>query len=190
MIILVDIDNTITNMNHIWLKYINNEYKTSYKYSDITHWGFFNELEAQGKDVFSFLHIPQFWKDITVYPNAVFALEHWAKRGHQVYLATASDIFSPSFHIKMEQTLKPFSSHLINQNNIIVTNNKELINGDVLIDDKLETIEKWVKLGKMGFIPDQPWNRNYEAKPYCNQFTLFDWKDDLNERWETMIDIF
>ena len=190
MIILVDIDNTITNMNHVWLKYINNQYKTNYKYSDITHWNFFNDLQAGGKDVFNILHIPQFWKDITVYPNAVLALEHWAKKGHQVYLTTASDVLSPSFHVKMEQILKPFSSHLINQNNIIVTNNKELINGDVLIDDKLETIDKWVKLGKMGFIPDQPWNRNYEAKPYCNQFTLFDWKDDLNERWGTMIDIF
>lgn len=185
MIFCIDIDNTITNMNRVWLQYINREYKTNYKYSDITHWEFFDDLMVKGIDAFKFLEWEGFWRTVKIYPNAVKVLEALAEAGHKVFLVTATDLYNPAIQIKFSQVLKHFDTSLINKHNIVITQDKSIINGDILIDDKLETCLEWAERSKLVFMPEQPWNTKFDSNSNCNQLSIFDDEDgdNMNRRW-------
>ena len=159
MTILVDIDDTITNMNHIWLKRVNAEYGTSYQYKDIAYWGFFGDLQKKGLDVFKYLEMDDFYDEITIYPNAVSVLEHMVSSGHKVFLVTATNVLNPALQHKISRVLKAFDPKLINKDSVVVTQDKSIINGDILIDDKLETCLEWQSRGKAVYLPSQPWNQ-------------------------------
>ena len=185
MIFCIDIDNTITNMNRIWLQYINREYETNYKYSDITHWDFFEGLAMEGTDTFKFLELDEFWESTTIYPNAVKVIEALVLAGHDIFLVTATDILNPSLQTKFFHVLKHFDPTLISRSNIIITQDKSIISGDVLIDDKLETCQEWLRRGKAVYMPEQPWNTEFNPNSNCNQLSIFDSEDgdNMNRRW-------
>lgn len=185
MTFCIDIDNTISDMNRVWLRYINREYHTKYKYSDITHWEFFDELGDEGIDAFEFLDWVGFWKSTIIYPNAVKIIEALVKANQEVYLVTATDILSPALTAKVLHTLKSFDPCLINEDSIVIAQDKSIINGDVLIDDKLETCQEWLRRGKAVYMPEQPWNTEFNPNSNCNQLSIFDDEDgdNMNRRW-------
>lgn len=187
MIFCIDIDNTITNMNHIWLKYINHYYNTNYTYTDITHWDFFNILQAQNMDVFKFLEWKGFWLSTTIYPNAVKALETFARNGHKVRLVTASDPFNPVLQDKLSHTLKHFNPLLINKNNIVIAQDKSIVEGDVLIDDNLDICCERAERRKLTYKIHQPWNTMEDI--FINAIDPPDFgEDNLNERWVVLFE--
>ena len=185
MIFCIDIDNTINNLNRIWLQYINREYNTNYKYSDITSWGFFDELVAQGLDVYRILEWEGFWRSTTIYPTAVKVIEALVEAGHKVFLVTATDLFNPALIAKLNHVLTLFNPSLINKDNIIIAQDKSVIDGDVLIDDKLETCQEWLRMGKVVCMPEQPWNTKFNPNSNCNQLSIFDDDDgdNMDVRW-------
>lgn len=185
MIIYCDIDDTITNMNHIWVKRINAEYETKYQYKDVTYWGFFGDLQKQGIDVLKYLEMDNFYDEITVYSNAVDVLEHIVSLGHKVYLVTATDVYNPALQHKMNCVLNHFNPDIINKNNVVITQDKSIVNGDILIDDKLETCLEWRSRGKSIYLPSQPWNQLSNRFSNCKQqpFSENEENDTMNERW-------
>lgn len=191
MIILSDIDNTITNMNHVWLDYVNREYGTDYKYEDITDWHFFNRLEEQGINSFTPLTTKRFWADTTVYPNAVRVLEQFVKTGHQVYLITASDVFNPALQFKLAHVLENFNPELINKHNVIVCDHKELVDGDIMFEDNRDILVKWHKYAnteiRKCFCCKQPWNLDNITK-----WAALNKEDEFNcnESWGKIYDYF
>lgn len=185
--ILVDIDNTISNMNHVWLQYINHYYGTNYKYTDITHWDFFNILQAQGMDVFKFLEWSGFWRSTKIYPNAVQALETFVRNGHKVRLVTATDLFNPVLRDKLSHVLKHFNPLLINKNSIIIANDKSVVEGDVLIDDNLDICLERIKRKKLTYKVSQPWNTGEDIFINVGEPADFS-EDNVNERWITLFE--
>lgn len=181
--ILVDIDNTINDLNHVWISYINVYCGTNYKYSDITYWDFFNDLQRQGIDAFKFLDMKGFWENVLVYPNAILALETWVKKGHKVRLVTDSDILSPRLKDKMHHTLKHFDSQLINKKSVIITGDKGLVEGDIVLDDKSITCLERLRKGAKGvYLIKQPWNEELQDK--FSSITID--SKDLDKRWDSI----
>lgn len=173
-------------MNHVWIEYINREYGTNYKYNDITYWTFFDDLQIDSKvNVYKYLNWDGFWRSIKIYPNAVKVLESLVKAGHKVYLVTATDPCSPALQTKIVHVLNNFNPSLINKHNIVITQDKSIINGDILIDDKLETCLEWAERSKLVFMPEQPWNTKFDSNSNCNQLSIFDDEDgdNMNRRW-------
>ena len=185
--ILVDIDNTINNLNHVWLQYTNHYYETNYKYTDITHWDFFNILQAQDMDVFRFLEWSGFWRSTKIYPNAVQALETFVRNGHKVRLVTATDLFNPVLKDKLSHVLRHFNPLLINKNSSIIANDKSGMEGEVLIDDNLDICVERAKRGKLTCMIKQPWNATVDNFINIIQDPDFN-EDNLNERWVDLFD--
>lgn len=152
--ILVDIDSTITNFGEVLLKYLNRFYNTQYTYDQITYYNWFNDTFSDSWLVTDFVY---FWDDVKVNPNAVKTIEYWIKQGHEVYLCTASHFYD-LLSYKIKKTLKPFDSEIINENNIIVTQNKSIINADIMIDDNINHLDKF---NGLRICYTQPWNKNY-----------------------------
>ena len=154
MTILVDVDSTITNFGETLLRYLNRLYGTNYKYNNITSYDWFDLTFAQP-------WLPTehdyFWDDVQVNPEAISTIESWVKRGYQTYLVTASH-FNSLLSYKIKRTLEPFNSELINERNIVITQDKSIIRGDLMIDDFVGNL---VEFNGVRICYPQPWNEKY-----------------------------
>lgn len=154
MTILVDIDSTITNFSEVLLRYLNRLYGTNYKYNNITSYDWFDRTFAQP-------WLPTehdyFWDDVKVNPEAVSIIESWIKNGHRVYLVTASH-FNSLLSYKIKRTLEPFNPEFINERNIVISQDKSIIHGDLMIDDFVGNL---VDFNGVRICYAQPWNEKY-----------------------------
>ena len=154
MTILVDIDSTITNFGEILLFVNNINNKTKYSYTDITTYNWFDETFANPWTPTNSHH---FWDGVQIHPQAVSTLEQWVEQGHKVYLVTASH-FNNTLGYKIRKTLEPFNSKFINERNVIITQDKSAIMGDVMIDDCVDNL---VNFEGACICYAQPWNKDY-----------------------------
>ena len=153
MTILVDIDSTITNFGEILLLANNQLHNTSYLYTDITSYDWFDQTFTNPWEPTAY---QCFWNTVEVNPAAVTAIEQWVKQGHKVYLVTAS-FFNSTLGYKIHKTLKPFNPELINERNVIIAQDKAVVMGDVLIDDAPHNI---LSFPAYAVTYAQPWNQD------------------------------
>lgn len=98
------------------------------------------------------------WKKVTPFPGAVKYLKQLIDDGHKVVVVTASHHDTISFKIN-SVLFKHFP--YLTFNDIIVTSQKQLIYGDILIDDAPHNLEG----GKYaGILMDAPHNKTYNAE--------------------------
>lgn len=134
MTILIDLDNTISNLSHVLLRKLNTLNGTSHKYEEITSYDWFDKTfdcpwRITGEN--------GFWDKVEISKDAVDTIEWMVERKNQVYIVTSSMI-SKNIYDKIRATLSHFNKNLINENNIIITKNKFLVRGDCLIDDCMD----------------------------------------------------
>lgn len=154
MTILVDIDSTITNFGEVLLFVNNINNKTKYSYTDIITYNWFDETFANPWTPTNSHH---FWDGVQVHPQAVSTLEQWVEQGHKVYLVTASH-FNNTLGYKIRKTLEPFNPEFINERNVIITQDKSAIMGDVMIDDCIDNL---INFSGVRICYAQPWNKDY-----------------------------
>lgn len=156
--ILVDLDDTIESLCEAWVNCLNNRFGMSVALSDITEWDMTKAFPALTKEaVYAPLCEDEFWD--TVYPiaGAAEVLQKLIQDGHRIYLVTATDY--KTIRAKMERVvLRHFP--FLSWGNVIVTNCKQLIKGDVLIDDAPHNLEggDYAKI-----LMTAPHNRNYDT---------------------------
>ena len=173
MTILVDIDSTITNFGEMLLLANNQSHGTNYRYTDITSYDWFDQaFYTPWKPT----EYQCFWNTVEVNPVAVSTIESWVTQGHQVYLVTASH-FNPMLSYKIKHTLDPFNHDLINERNIVIAQNKSIINGDVMIDDCVDNL---IDFNGVRICYAQPWNKDYGGS-----LRFSDW-DKINEAISTI----
>lgn len=131
--ILIDMDDTIEHLVSAWIKCLNSRYGTSVKQEEVTQWDLQIAFPSLTKEQ---IHAPleedEFWQHVEPMEGAAEAIQWMQKRGYQVYIVTASAY--RTIRPKMEQMLFrhfPF----LTWDNVIITNHKQMINGDILIDD-------------------------------------------------------
>lgn len=163
MIILVDIDSTLTNFGEMLLLANNQLHNTNYRYTDITSYDWFDQtFYTPWKPT----EYQCFWNTVEVNPAAVTTIERWVKQGYKVYLVTASH-FNNMLGYKLNKTLVAFNPVLINERNVIVAQDKTAIHGDIMIDDCVDNLNSHTAF-PICFA--QPWNK--------------DWKEDRTNNWE------
>ena len=159
MIILVDLDDTIEQLLKAWVKRANEKFSRSVTLDDITDWNVATAYPGLTREeVYGVTYEKGFWESVEPMPGAAEALKHFMDEGHEVYIVTATE---PE-HV--EQKMKgllfryfPF----ISWNQVIITSRKQLIRGDVLIDDGIHNLEG----GKYkNILFTAPHNRFYDAE--------------------------
>lgn len=131
--ILVDMDDTIENLSEAWVNFLNEKYGTSVKPEDITDWDMWKAFPGIKKeDVYAALFEEALWETVKPLPGAVKYLKKLIDDGNQVYIVTASHPDTVS--AKMNKVLFKYFPYITYQN-IIIASKKQLISGDILIDD-------------------------------------------------------
>ena len=101
---------------------------------------------------------PGFWKTVKPVPGAAEALQRLMDAGHEVYIVTATLL--ENIPEKMNDLLFKYFPFL-SWNQVIITHEKQMIRGDVLIDDGVHNLEggDYAKI-----LMTAPHNRNYDAE--------------------------
>lgn len=134
MIIFIDIDDTITNFAEILLKRLNQKYKTNYDTKDITYWDWIIEHYDEPWEVIN----ESFWEEVEVITEAKKFIKERLEKNDEIYLVSATFIDN-NLPIKIENTLKKLDN-LLDKNHVIITNNKKLLCGDIMIDDGVHNL--------------------------------------------------
>ena len=137
--ILVDMDDTIENLAEAWVAYLNARHQTSTSLSDITDWDISKAFPTLTKDqVYAPLFEDTFWSWVKPMKGASETLQKLIADGHTVLIVTTSNY--QTLAAKMEQVLFHYFPFLT-WNDVIITAHKQLIKGDVLVDDGIHNLE-------------------------------------------------
>lgn len=135
--ILFDADDVAENLLNCWIGVLNRRYGTSVSIEDVTDWDVSKAFPTLTKEqIFDVLLEDELWQSLKPLPGAQRILEHWYKQGHQLYMVTASDYRTCKAKFERIFELFPF----LDWDHIIVTSNKQMVRGDVLIDDGIHNL--------------------------------------------------
>lgn len=156
--ILVDMDDTIEYLLSAWVNCLNQRHNTSVSVDDIHEWDMTIAFPMLTREqIFAPLFEDDFWETVKPMDGAAEVLEWAMGEGHNIYIVTASTYHT--IKSKMDNLLFrhfPF----ISWKQVIIAHNKQMIRGDMLIDDAPHNLENghYVKV-----LMTAPHNRNYDA---------------------------
>ena len=159
MTILIDMDDTMEQLLQAWLECVNTRYGRNVAYTDIQDWDITKAYPGLTREqVYGVVLENDFWKTVKPMPHAQEVIQYFMEQGHQVLIVTASSY--ESLYGKMAYHLFhhfPFLSW----DQVIITSRKQLIRGDVLIDDGPHNLEggSYHKI-----LVSCPHNRGYDEK--------------------------
>lgn len=159
MTILVDMDDTIEQLLQAWVQGLNEKFDRHVDYEDIMSWDVDDAYPGlTHEQVLSVPMEPGFWKTVKPVPGAAEALQRLMDAGHEVYIVTATLL--ENIPEKMNDLLFKYFPFL-SWNQVIITHEKQMIRGDVLIDDGVHNLEggDYAKI-----LMTAPHNRNYDAE--------------------------
>ena len=156
--ILVDMDDTIEYLLMAWIDCLNKRHGASVNWQEIREWSIpaVYPMLTRGQ-VFAPLLEDDFWKTVKPIDGAAEVLEWAIREGHEVYIVTASAY--ETIKSKMDNVLFHYFP-FISWSNVIIASNKQMIRGDILIDDAPHNLVNgpYVKV-----LMTAPHNINYDA---------------------------
>lgn len=185
MTILVDMDDTMEQLLEALVKRANERFDRNASVDDVTDWTIVCAFPGiEKRQILDFMREDDFWEDVKPVPGAAEALKHFMDEGHQVYIVTATEI--EHVEEKMKQLLFRYFPFLCWEQ-VIITGRKQMIRGDVLIDDGIHNLEGG-SYRKILFTA--PHNRSYDAEAN-DMIRVHGWDDVVRiiDEWEAEKDI-
>ena len=133
MKILVDMDDVLEQLVAGWTAYMNDRYGTHVTPEDVHDWNMSKAFpDLTHEQVYSAVDDDALWDLVQPMPGAAEALQKLTSDGHEIYIVTATGY--RTMKAKMEKVLFRYFPFL-SWSQVIVTEHKQLIRGDILIDD-------------------------------------------------------
>lgn len=142
--------------------------------SQITTYNLYECLDNAVADELISLYVDKsIYNNLQPYKGSVKAIKALADKGHELYVATASDMRNMEWKEKLLQRYFPF----IPKENVIRIHNKKLLNVDVLIEDKLDNL---IQTFAERVCFNQPWNQDKEADYVYSIYRIHNWSEIIN----------
>lgn len=136
---LLDLDDTISIFIPTCIKKYNEIYGTNHSIDEITKWDISGIFEH---DLWSIFDKCDVLEHMPLKEGAFETIEKWHNQGHQITIVTGvNDIKSYEDKIKWLKNIG-LDKYIYD---IIPTKNKELLSGDILVDDNPEYLRKFQK---------------------------------------------
>lgn len=174
MIIVCDIDNILNNLAEKTIEMYNSRSNKNIQFSDIVSYNFYDCFPKEDADgIVSLFKDKSLWDSLKPLEGSQNGLKQLIKRGHQIYLATATDPVNFGWKLLWLKQYYPF----IPEDNVIRIMDKSLLKADVLIDDCLDNL---ISSFAERVCLDYPWNHN-ELKDYAYGIRrAYRWSDIIN----------
>ena len=174
--VLVDMDDTLEDLLPAWVARLNERHGLNVDPNKIQEWDMtvaFPELSPE--DIFSVLEEDEFWDTVRPKDSAVAVLKQIIDDGHDVFVVTSSSY--KTIEAKTERVLFRYFQYL-SWDQVIVTANKQMIRGDIIIDDAPHNI---VGGGlRKRILMDAPHNRDFQESS-CGAVRVHNWIEAYRE---------
>jgi 5'(3')-deoxyribonucleotidase len=162
MTIMVDIDDTICNMQQTAINIFNSRHNTSYTLDDFHDYDVMSCMPIEhATKMLSIYSEPRFYNTVKPFKGAKEGIQKLINDGHQVYLVTSA--IPSTYGEKVEFINRHFPC--IDESHIVAMKHKHLFRCDIMIEDCLQNL-----LAKPYYhrvCMDQPWNQ-------CNKDYVYD----------------
>lgn len=179
--IAFDIDDVLWDLNKCWLDEYNlyNTNGEHFSSEQVKSWNIENCLKPQNPNLFwAILSNKGTWSAIDkyIYNNTKKLLKQLHTNPHiDLYIVTASHPNNLTYKLPAFFRNFPF----INWKQLIICQDKTMLDMDLWIDDKPELMEKLHALGKKCAMVSKPWNENCKAADWIfgADFGIKEWKE-------------
>lgn len=157
--IAIDFDETLfPTLNNV-IEIYNKRNSANLELSQVTTYSLHESFEQNIADALLELYCDEeVYRDLQPYKGAVRTVKTLVERGHEIYVATASDSRNLGWKERLLREYFPF----IPKDNLIRIYNKQLLNVDLLVEDNLDNLTQTFA-DRVCF--DQLWNRS-ETKDF------------------------
>lgn len=160
--ILVDIDGVVADTHKSWLEMYNKDWYDSLQVKDITRWALHEFVNPEcGRKIYEYLERPDFYDSTPIMENALWGVLALRALRHRVIFVSAGFYQSKVEWLGRNRFLNEFpyknDFRATTALDVVLCNDKTLIKGDYLIDDRLENVVQFSKVG-IGILFTQPWN--------------------------------
>jgi 5'(3')-deoxyribonucleotidase len=154
-IILCDADDTIENLLDCWVEYLNSKFGTTVKPTDVTDWNvslFFPSIPKE--EVYAPIYQKDFWNNLSAIDGCYDVLKEINDK-HDLFIVTATNYQTCDTKIERILQLFPF----LKWSQFIIASKKQLVHGDILIDDGVHNFQGG---SYSGLLFDRPHNHNFD----------------------------
>ena len=174
MIIAIDFDSTLFPTMERVLDTYNKRHSTEIQLSQITTYSLHESLPSDIADELIDMFVEKdIYDGIMPYSGAIRTVKYLIDQGHEIVVATASDIKNMWWKEELLQKYFPF----IPKNNLIRIHNKSMLNIDVLIEDNLNNLKSSLA-ERICF--NQPWNIDEGTDYVYGIYRVTNWCDIIN----------
>lgn len=169
MRILVDMDGVLCDLMGKWLQAYNEEFDDNLSADKLTEWGP-HRFAKGGKRIYKYLSVPGFFRDLTPLPGAIENMRRLVKADFDIVIVTAA---RRGHKEKRDWVIEhlPF----FDPDNMIFAHRKELIRGDIMLDDAPHNLERFSKYGGEPVAMAYPYNAHvpYKRVKSWDEFTEY-----------------
>lgn len=165
--IILDCDGVLADTMKKLLKLYNSEYGLNLTKDDITAWDL-RKIQKEGTDMTKYFKQRGFFGDLEPIPDSQKYVKLLQDDGHEIFVATASPVEGMVDKVMWLRENFEF----IPEENIIMCTRKDVICGDVILDDGLHNLRNSSCTYKVVF--DHPWNREWLSTD--NFYRVKSWK--------------
>lgn len=174
MVILVDLDGVCADLLSVWLSLYNKEYGDDVQPHHITEWDTHKFVKEEcGLKLYDYLATPNLFRDLPIISGCQKSLSNLVELGHRVIIATAAPTFVETSHFDKYAWVKKHLPFLGGKKNFVALDDKNLLKGDLLIDDGPHNIKSFSGL-TCAF--DTSYNKDVEATWRVSGWEEFDQK--------------
>lgn len=132
--------------------------KFDFKKEDVTAFNFNDCLgKIKASKIYQEMARPGFCAELQAMKEALAVLKEVQELGHEIVFVTAPFPYSRTWSFDRVLWLKREFRDI--DAPVVLTDHKDLVAGDVLIDDKLANYNQFEAIGRRALLIDQPWNR-------------------------------
>lgn len=172
--IALDFDETLFPTIEKVLEEYNKKHNANVELSQITTYNLYDSLSTEIADELIELFVDKnVYTNLRPYKGSIRAVKTLIEHGHEVYVATSTDVRNMEWKEELLQKHFPF----IPKKNLIRIHNKSLLNVDVLVEDKLDNL-KSTFAERICF--HQPWNFDENADYVYSIYRIHHWGEIIN----------
>ena len=155
-IIGVDLDDVLWDLMSTWISRYNDMVDDNLTVEDIKSWDVAQYIKRGTEGILNY--IPQqndFWEDVEPIPDSKECLQQLIKDGYLIYVVTASS------HTNLKEKMSRFYSlfPFIEEEHVVIIHRKQMMDLDMLIDDKPGNLED---ANYLKVLFDRPHNRSID----------------------------
>lgn len=178
MKIYIDMDGVLVDMVSYWLKRYNEDCNQNIAVSDVQDFDITKVIPLEHHQwILYYLREPGFFgPSLQPHVDAIEVFQKICEENEQVFVATTPHTKSETCERDKRKWLEHHAP-FFHIKDAIFTHHKHLMakNGDVLLDDRPETLKKWKDSGGIAVCFERPWNKNCEATHIVKSWQDFYW---------------